>query len=67
MIEAVTADPAFAKSIRVLPLQPLLEGLVGQNILREPLREAVRGSFLRTLPGVHPMDGFFAALLERTA
>jgi 16S rRNA (cytosine967-C5)-methyltransferase len=67
VIEAVTADPAFAKSIRVLPLEPLLEGLVGQNILREPLREAVRGSFLRTLPGVHPMDGFFAALLERTA
>jgi 16S rRNA (cytosine967-C5)-methyltransferase len=67
VIEAVTADPTLAKSVRVLPLQPLLDGLVEQNILREPLREAVRGSFLRTLPGVHPMDGFFAALLERTA
>lgn len=67
VIEAVTADPTFATSIRVLPLQPLLDGLVEQNILREPLREAVRGSFLRTLPGVHPMDGFFAVLLERIA
>jgi 16S rRNA (cytosine967-C5)-methyltransferase len=67
IVEAVTADPTFARSIRVLPLQPLLTGLVEQNILHEPLREAVRGSFLRTLPGVHPMDGFFAALLERTA
>jgi len=67
VVEAVTADPTFATSIRVLPLQPLLDGLVEQNILREPLHEAVRGSFLRTLPGVHPMDGFFAALLERIA
>ena len=24
-----------------------------------------RGSYLRTLPGVHPCDGFFAAILER--
>lgn len=25
----------------------------------------VRGQFLRTLPGVHPCDGFFAAVIER--
>ncbi|MFZ0774319.1 MAG: 16S rRNA (cytosine(967)-C(5))-methyltransferase RsmB [Candidatus Sulfotelmatobacter sp.] len=25
-----------------------------------------RGPYLRTLPGVHPCDGFFAAILERT-
>jgi 16S rRNA (cytosine967-C5)-methyltransferase len=25
----------------------------------------VRGNFLRTIPGVHPCDGFFAAILER--
>ena len=25
----------------------------------------VRGKFLRTLPGVHPCDGFFAAILEK--
>jgi 16S rRNA C967 or C1407 C5-methylase (RsmB/RsmF family) len=24
-----------------------------------------RGPYLRTLPGVHPCDGFFAAILER--
>lgn len=28
---------------------------------------AMRGATLRTLPGVHAMDGFFAALLERPA
>jgi 16S rRNA (cytosine967-C5)-methyltransferase len=26
-----------------------------------------RGSYLRTIPGVHPCDGFFAALLERSS
>ncbi len=26
----------------------------------------VRGAYLRTLPGLHPCDGFFAAILERT-
>ena len=27
--------------------------------------ELVRGNFLRTFPGVHPCDGFFAAIMER--
>lgn len=26
-----------------------------------------RGPYLRTIPGVHPCDGFFAAILEKTA
>jgi 16S rRNA (cytosine967-C5)-methyltransferase len=26
-----------------------------------------RGPYLRTLPGVHPCDGFFAAILERVS
>ena len=30
------------------------------------LDSLVRGKFLRTLPGVHPCDGFFAAMIERT-
>jgi len=30
------------------------------------LDSLVRGKFLRTLPGVHPSDGFFAATIERT-
>jgi 16S rRNA (cytosine967-C5)-methyltransferase len=24
-----------------------------------------RGTYLRTIPGLHPCDGFFAAILER--
>ena len=26
----------------------------------------VSGNFLRTTPGLHPCDGFFAALIERS-
>jgi 16S rRNA (cytosine967-C5)-methyltransferase len=32
---------------------------------RERLQSAVQGVFLRTIPGIHPCDGFFAAVLER--
>jgi len=27
----------------------------------------LRGPYLRTLPGIHPCDGFFAAIIEKTA
>ena len=27
--------------------------------------QLTRGPYLRTIPGVHPCDGFFAAILER--
>jgi hypothetical protein len=27
----------------------------------------VKGPYLRTLPGGHPCDGFFAAILEKSA
>jgi 16S rRNA (cytosine967-C5)-methyltransferase len=32
---------------------------------RERLSTAMERGFLRTLPGVHPCDGFFAAVIER--
>ena len=31
------------------------------------LSSLLRGPFLRTIPGVHPCDGFFAAILEKTS
>lgn len=36
----------------------------GELVWAEP-RSLVRGPFLRTCPGVHPCEGFFAALIER--
>jgi len=67
VVEAVAEDPEFKTSFRISPLQPVLDRLGAEGLLREPLREAVRGDFLRTLPGVHPTDGFFAALIERVS
>jgi 16S rRNA (cytosine967-C5)-methyltransferase len=60
VVESILAEkktPAIA-----LPIQPVLEQL---NILREPLPGATRGNYLRTLPGIHPGDGFFAVLFQR--
>ncbi len=37
----------------------------GGELVWEDIESMVRGAFLRTLPGVHPCDGFFAAVLER--
>ena len=31
------------------------------------LDSLLSGAYLRTLPGIHPCDGFFAAIIERTA
>ncbi|HVN20473.1 MAG TPA: hypothetical protein VMU05_16935, partial [Dongiaceae bacterium] len=36
----------------------------GVLIWAEPVN-LTRGPYLRTLPGVHPCDGFFAAIVER--
>jgi 16S rRNA (cytosine967-C5)-methyltransferase len=36
----------------------------GELAWEEP-RTLVRGRYLRTLPGVHPCDGFFAAVLRK--
>ncbi len=54
----------------VLPLEHQLETLVKNGALEEPNAAALRssgfrGPYLRTLPGVHPCDGFFAAMLVR--
>lgn len=35
------------------------------ELVWEDVDSMVRGAFLRTLPGVHPCDGFFAAVFER--
>ncbi len=63
--EVLETVPGFS----VVPIEEILEGLVDHGVLtadgRERLKSAAEGGFLRTLPGVHPCDGFFAAVLER--
>jgi 16S rRNA (cytosine967-C5)-methyltransferase len=44
-----------------------LEKLKGSGeLVQEDLDSLLSGGFVRTIPGVHPCDGFFAALIERS-
>ena len=53
-------------SFRVLDCREELDRLQGERELTWPdLSSLTRGPYLRTLPGVQPSDGFFAAILER--
>lgn len=53
-------------AVRVVPCESVLEELKGSGVLTwADTKRLVRGPFLRTLPGVHPCDGFFAAVLQR--
>jgi 16S rRNA (cytosine967-C5)-methyltransferase len=46
-------------------MQDQLNLLRNEGVLVCSLDWLVQGPYLRTIPGVHPCDGFFAALLER--
>jgi 16S rRNA (cytosine967-C5)-methyltransferase len=61
-------ERAFAEnsSFRILDCRTELERLQRDRELVWPdLSSLTRGPFLRTLPGVLPCDGFFAAILEK--
>jgi 16S rRNA (cytosine967-C5)-methyltransferase len=60
--KAMSADHSF----RVLGCRIELERLRSQGELRwEDIGSLTSGPYLRTVPGVHPCDGFFAAILEK--
>lgn len=52
----------------VLPVRAELLRLKESGILvGQDIDGLVNGTFLRTIPGVHPCDGFFAAILQRSS
>lgn len=59
-----------ARVVQIVPVEGILDALAARGVLtaegRERLRSATEGPYLRTIPGVHPCDGFFAAVLERS-
>ena len=64
--ESLKKVPGF----RLVPMERQLEALEREGAISTSAAESLRGSairdgFLITLPGVHPCDGFFAALLIR--
>jgi 16S rRNA (cytosine967-C5)-methyltransferase len=66
--ERVVDAVASNAELRVVPVTQLLAELEAQAILLDGLEVSsmVRGEALRTLPGVHGCDGFYAVVLERT-
>jgi 16S rRNA (cytosine967-C5)-methyltransferase len=54
------------QSFHVLDCRTELERLRAQGELRwEDIDSLTSGPYLRTIPGVHPCDGFFAAILQK--
>jgi 16S rRNA (cytosine967-C5)-methyltransferase len=58
----VSSNPRF----RIASIAPRLRELTEEGFIKANAAESLlRGDFLRTFPGLHNCDGFFAALLER--
>ena len=61
--EALTKDNSF----RLMDCRTALESLRAHgDLARNDLDSLLNGPYLRTIPGVHPCDGFFAAILEKS-
>jgi 16S rRNA (cytosine967-C5)-methyltransferase len=68
--EAILDAVTSAAGLTRLPIETFLESLISTAILPPEigaslLTSATRNGALRTLPGTHPCDGFFAAILQR--
>lgn len=59
-------NAAASDSFRVIDIRERLKDLRDQGELAwNEIESLARGPYLRTIPGVHPCDGFFAAILQR--
>lgn len=61
--QALETDAPF----RLVDCRDQLQELrVSGELVWEEVESLMSGPYLRTIPGVHPCDGFFAAILEKT-
>jgi 16S rRNA (cytosine967-C5)-methyltransferase len=64
--QVVAASLAGASEFKIIPVRTELQRLQESGeLVWKNIDELISGDFLRTIPGVHPCDGFFAAVLER--
>jgi 16S rRNA (cytosine967-C5)-methyltransferase len=64
--EVISRFLAEHPNFRPSSVQQRLRTLLENRAVRPAALESlVKGDFLRTIPGIHPCDGFFAAILER--
>jgi 16S rRNA (cytosine967-C5)-methyltransferase len=64
--QVVAACLQVESGFKIIPVRDELARLQKSGALVwSNIDQLVSGNFLRTLPGVHPCDGFFAAIMER--
>jgi 16S rRNA (cytosine967-C5)-methyltransferase len=64
--QVVAASLAGGSDFKIIPVQNELQRLRdSRELVWKNIDELIIGDFLRTIPGVHPCDGFFAAVLEK--
>jgi 16S rRNA (cytosine967-C5)-methyltransferase len=64
--EQVIAACLPNSDFKIVPVRSELQRLQESGeLVWKNIDELINGDFLRTIPGVHPCDGFFAAILER--
>jgi 16S rRNA (cytosine967-C5)-methyltransferase len=64
--QVVAACLQESPGFRVVPVLDELRRLQESGeLIWKDVDDLVNGDFLRTIPGIHPCDGFFAAILQR--
>jgi 16S rRNA (cytosine967-C5)-methyltransferase len=64
--QVVAACMPAVSEFRIIPVRAELQRLrESGELVWKNIDELISGDFLRTIPGVHPCDGFFAAILEK--
>lgn len=64
--EQVIAACLPNSGFKIIPVQNELHRLQNSGeLVWKNIDQLISGDFLRTIPGVHPCDGFFAAVLEK--
>ena len=64
--QVITASLQGASDFKIIPVRAELQSMQQSGeLVWKNIDQLVNGDFLRTLPGLQPCDGFFAAILEK--
>jgi len=65
--DALSGSQQSPSSFKIIPVRTELQRLQQSGeLVWKNIDDLISGDFLRTIPGVHPCDGFFAAVFEKT-
>lgn len=63
---ALSSPPPDPSDFKIIPVKTeLLRLQQSGELVWKNIDDLISGNFLRTIPGVHPCDGFFAAIFEK--